>query len=272
MAGWGVGTVMETSIGTRLISPRRAGARRWLVIASLILHAGVIGTYVVLGMMRVERLTPERSRIRVASMPRIDTGGGPDKPESVKPKDPAKPKAVPPKVIVQPTDKAPVEDKATDDTAATDVGDDLPPGGGGGGGGIGPPGEPGCPPNVECVIGDPNPPVVAAAKPVVVQQPTNVAPNVIGALRNYGDPQIHPPDVAQNAMIRDGKTKVFGIVQLCLDAGGRISKTKMLRSTGYPAYDSELLAGVRTWRYDPHRVNGTAVPVCSTVHFNYSIR
>jgi TonB family protein len=265
---------METSIGTRLIPTRRSGARRWLVIASLILHAGVIGTYVVLGMMRIERLTPERSRIRVASMPRIEPGGGPENP-GTRPKDPVKPpKPVPPKVIVQPTDKAPVEDKPTDDTAATDVGDDLPPGGGGGGGGIGPPSdEPGCPPNVECVIGDPDPPaLVTAPKPVVVQAPTNVAPSVIGALRTDGDPQIHPPDTAQNAMIRDGKTKVFGIVQLCLDTSGRISKTKMLRSTGYPAYDSELLAGVRTWRYDPHRVNGTAMPVCSTVHFNYSIR
>ena len=265
---------MVTSIGSNL-TPRRAGARRWLVIASLILHAGVIGTYVVLGMMRIERLAPEKTRIRVASLPKIDPGGASEKPGR-KPDEPVRRDAtVKPPPLVQPPDHPPtihITPVPTDTPASTgggDPNDNRPPGDGGWV--KGPPSDkpPGCPPGVECTGGDPP---TTTVKKDTTTAPTNVAPTVINSLRTDGDPQIHPPDTAQTAMIRDGKTKVFGIVQLCLDTTGRISKTKLLKSTGYPGYDDALLSGVRTWRYEPHRVNGTAVPVCSTVHFNYSIR
>ena len=45
----------------------------------------------------------------------------------------------------------------------------------------------------------------------------------------------------------------------------------MLKSTGFPAYDSKIQSKIRgEWRYEPYNVNGKAVPVCTAVTFIYS--
>jgi len=45
----------------------------------------------------------------------------------------------------------------------------------------------------------------------------------------------------------------------------------MLKSTGFPAYDSKIQTKIRgEWRYKPYNVNGKAVPVCTAVTFIYN--
>ena len=70
---------------------------------------------------------------------------------------------------------------------------------------------------------------------------------------------------------RSGKDRIIGSFKLCLTVTGAIGNVNMLKSTGFPAYDSKIQNKMRSeWRYKPYMVNGKAVPVCTAVTFIYS--
>jgi len=76
------------------------------------------------------------------------------------------------------------------------------------------------------------------------------------------------PELAAMPM---GKDRIIGSFKLCLTVTGAISNVNMLKSTGFPAYDSKIQNKMRSeWRYKPYMVNGKAVPVCTAVTFIYS--
>jgi hypothetical protein len=50
----------------------------------------------------------------------------------------------------------------------------------------------------------------------------------------------------------------------------RCRPVSQIKSTGFPAYDTKLQRGIRTWRYRPYMLDGKAVPVCSAVVFVYT--
>lgn len=102
--------------------------------------------------------------------------------------------------------------------------------------------------------------------------PATVAPSVLAGLRIAGQTQVHPDQVTQNQMIRDGAGQVEAVVKLCIAADGGVGSTRLLRSTRYAEYDAALVAAVAGWRYQPYRLNGAAVPACSTVRFVYTIQ
>ena len=58
--------------------------------------------------------------------------------------------------------------------------------------------------------------------------------------------------------------------KVCVAATGAIEQVHVLKSSGFPAYDEALRAGVRAWRYRPFVINGSAAKVCSIVNFIYS--
>ena len=95
---------------------------------------------------------------------------------------------------------------------------------------------------------------------------------VSGDDRTSGKTKIRPSRETKNLMIRDNVGSVTGIVRLCIGTTGSVTEVQMLRKTGYDDYDSSLLAAVRTWRYRPYQLRGHAVPVCSTVRFNYDLQ
>jgi TonB family protein len=99
-----------------------------------------------------------------------------------------------------------------------------------------------------------------------------VQPGVLAGLRISGQTQVHPDEVTQSQMIRDGAGRAAATVKLCITADGSVGSTRLLISTKYAAYDAALLAAVAGWRYQPYRVNGTAAPACSTVRFVYTIQ
>jgi TonB family protein len=99
-----------------------------------------------------------------------------------------------------------------------------------------------------------------------------IAPTVLKGLRTSGEEQVHPSSPTQNAMLRDGATKVRGVVKLCIATDGSVASAAMSVSTKYDDYDATLLGAVRGWRYQPYTVNGTPVPACSQVTFVYTIK
>ena len=127
---------------------------------------------------------------------------------------------------------------------------------------------PACDPNSPLLNNPPPPPpkVEKAEEPQIVPQ---VA---LEQQRLSGEKNIKPDDQTKLAIKRDGKTRVVTTVKMCLSGGGTVNKVQMLKSSGYPAYDSQIKSTMRGWKYRPFMVNGRAVPVCTSVTFIYNQR
>jgi TonB family protein len=244
--------------------------RRWLVIVSIAVHAAIIGGVIVSDMWKIERLSPDRLGVEIASFQMPSDSGGGDFKESDKKKEERKKDKRPVEKLVQPTE--PVDPPKEPETTTTDTtGDQTPgtPGNGTGGDGLGT-GTPTCeqPP-----CGTDGPGKTGDDKPPVNDdRPPMVDPRVVAGLRISGETQIHPPDSTKAMILHEGKPMVRGTVRLCLDRGGRVTLAQMVGTSGYKDYDARLVAGVRSWRYRPYTVNGKAMPACSVVNFQYKIK
>jgi protein TonB len=118
------------------------------------------------------------------------------------------------------------------------------------------------------VMGAPPPPPPPPPPPA---PPQNVPPTLLEGSRVSGEAKISPDDVTKTEIQRSGKDRVIGSFKLCLTTTGAISNVTMLKSTGFPSYDSKIQGKMRSeWRYKPYMVNGKAVPVCTAVTFVYS--
>jgi protein TonB len=118
------------------------------------------------------------------------------------------------------------------------------------------------------VMGAPPPPPPPPPPPA---PPQNVPPTLLEGSRIAGEKNISPDDVTKTEIQRSGKDRIIGSFKLCLTVGGAISNVSMLKSTGFPAYDTKIQGKMRNeWRYKPYMVNGKAVPVCTAVTFIYS--
>jgi TonB family protein len=104
------------------------------------------------------------------------------------------------------------------------------------------------------------------------RRPTSLDPKVFQGLRISGDPQVHPSSLTQSQMIRDDADRVSGTIRVCLAADGSVASATLARSTKYDDYDATLLSAVASWRYRPYTLDGTPVPACSYVTFNYTMR
>lgn len=81
------------------------------------------------------------------------------------------------------------------------------------------------------------------------------------------------PDAETKSLVAQIRgAKVRGTFRLCLDEAGRVESVLPMKSTGLPAYDRDLLAGMYRWRYSPYAIDGKPVPVCTAVTFIYSQR
>jgi hypothetical protein len=99
--------------------------------------------------------------------------------------------------------------------------------------------------------------------------PNTVSPTVLEGIRISGEKNILPDDATKDEILRSKKTRVIGAFKLCVDATGKVDDVKLIKSTGYGAYDRKLEAGMWTWVYKPYLVNGKAVKVCTAVTFIY---
>lgn len=96
-------------------------------------------------------------------------------------------------------------------------------------------------------------------------EPVSLTPQQLEADRLTGEKNIVPDDETRD-QIAAGPGKVVGSFKLCLDLGGHVSSTEILKSTGFPAYDDEIIAGIEQWTYKPQQQL-----VCTAVTFIYSV-
>jgi TonB family protein len=81
-----------------------------------------------------------------------------------------------------------------------------------------------------------------------------------------GEPAIPPSGAVTHAAA--GKPIAVAIVKLCLDPDGKVASTKILKSSGIPAYDDQLQAEIKaTWAFSPGEADGRPAAVCTTATF-----
>jgi protein TonB len=99
--------------------------------------------------------------------------------------------------------------------------------------------------------------------------PKVVPPKAIDAQRVSGNKNIMPDEATKMQIQRDGNTRIVASVKLCISKTGSVSSTRVVKSSGYPAYDRKITGQMRQWRYAPFMINGKPSPVCSSVMFVY---
>ncbi|HVK76075.1 MAG TPA: TonB family protein, partial [Kofleriaceae bacterium] len=98
------------------------------------------------------------------------------------------------------------------------------------------------------------------------------APTALEALRISGEKNILPDDVTKTEIQRSGKNQFMVPVKVCMSRTGAVESVRIMKSSGFPAYDQKLEREIKKWRYRPFTVNGQAAPVCSVVSFAYRQR
>ena len=261
-----------TQIAQRFASvlpgPTRSNAgRRIFLTVSAVAHVGFAVGFVAVGMWHLEKLDAGRDEMSLSVFtPPGNSGGG------AAPRAAAAVAKKPQRHVVKMLAQPPV---TIDRVITTEQSADLPPGDGGGGDGKGvgiPTIGSGCQ-QAPCGVSEIPallPPVVAPPVVVPVIAPSIVAPSVVAGLRISGETQIAPPDVVATAISRDGATRVIGTFKMCLDERGEVANVTTLKSTKYAGYDDEIKRTMRTWRYRPYLIGGSAAPVCSVVTFSYA--
>lgn len=109
---------------------------------------------------------------------------------------------------------------------------------------------------------------VGTAAPPKVDEPKIVPQVALESQRLSGEKDIQPPNDVAVAIGRTGK-QATGVVKMCLSESGSVSSLNMLKSTGHATYDAKLKSKMREWKYSPYKVNGKAIPVCTSVTFIY---
>lgn len=248
----------------RYVGSRSATQSRWVKVGiaiSVAAHIGVGGALIISAAWQLDRLSIEDSRVGVASLG-LPTAAPPplasSKRERVE-------KKIPVPEPRQPDETAPT---APDDTGSTGEPD---------GHVLGKPGGEGTDLNstntvlgcqgIDCIETMPPPP-----PPEPRQDPPIVTETALKGYLISGKTQIRPPETVKHAMLRSGKDRVDGVVRLCIDERGAITQSKLLSSTGHPDYDRRLVAGVRSWRYQPYTRDGKPIAVCTAIRFVYVLR
>ena len=240
---------------------KRRGWATTFIGASIVLHVIAVVALVVRGYWVIEKLPVPRTEITFASSappppPPPPPGGQKKKTETKKKK----------KKVTEPVQPTKTDEKKPD--TSDDNSDPNPAGveggveGGVAGGVVG-----GVLGGVEggvlggTGVGAP-PPTVKKAKIVPVQ--------VLKGLRIAGESNIRPPSKAAVAIGRSGKARVVATAKMCLTEGGRVKSVSMIKRSGFPSWDRAITSKMKAWKYKPYRVNGKAIPVCTSVTFVYN--
>jgi hypothetical protein len=123
------------------------------------------------------------------------------------------------------------------------------------------------------VLGKPFADVVKSAEiPMPTRMPDNklmmISPHSLH--RISGNRLVVPDDKTKTAIHNAGISRVVGTYQFCINEAGHIGDLAMLRSTGVPPYDAEILREISHWEYAPYVDEGKVIPVCTAVTFVYT--
>jgi len=234
-----------------------------LIAVSVAVHAVAAGALIIRSFWMIEKLTPPEatSVLSLGAPPPPPPPKGRSKPDTLKDQIVKKQKV---QDMVQPEEK-PEEVKPEEIAQEDDDGEDFGVEGGveggvaGGvvGGVLG--GVPGG------TLGG-----TGVAPPPPVQEKPQIVPQVV--LKEYrlsGESDIKPPESVKNLMVKQAMSKTVGTVKMCLSKGGSVQSVRVLKSTGFDDYDATIVRKMQQWKYRPFKVNGKAVPVCTSVTFIY---
>jgi len=246
------------------IRPTRRPRPRILFLLSIAVHVGALILLVSTGLWRLEKLGVDDQPLMVAGGPGAPISEGVE--ETAEPERPKEKKG--PRRTTRDTTQAQGAAASEDDGGGDDTGGGEDQGAGDGLGlGLFPCGEGGsCSPILDQ-------PAKAPPPRRVVEEEKIVIAHLIEGARIEGNPRIEPPDSVRQAMVRAGQNMVKGDVKMCLDREGKVRSLRVLRSTGHDEYDQRLLAGMRSWRYRPYKLDsGAKVSVCTVVTFIYRVQ
>jgi len=99
--------------------------------------------------------------------------------------------------------------------------------------------------------------------------PMTVSSHLVEKYRKSGRKDIAPDRRDRAAIRKSHAAKVLGIVTMCLDVKGRVTSTRLIRSTGYPRYDRKILREMGRWRFRPIQFWRKPTAVCTTVKHVY---
>jgi TonB family protein len=247
--------------------------RKILIGVSIAGHAALFAGVFVSSVWNIEQLDHDsklRTSLAVIAPPVFESGSFSLPEQKLVPK-----RHEPPKVAVkeprqprQPKDDLKIEPPPGPDGAGDGKGHGRGPGGGDGPPGGDPCQEPGgCQPLVA-----PPPPPPELPPPPPPPKPSLVRPEILRGLRVGGETAIHPPRDVYEQMYRAGDHQVRASITLCLNERGTVAQVTLTRSTGYRAYDEQLVGAARRWIYNPYTVNGRPVPACGVVTFQYEMK
>lgn len=116
----------------------------------------------------------------------------------------------------------------------------------------------------------PPPPSKGKRPPIAMAQRKFVT--LMEGRRIVGERRIVPDDATKSEIAQYRASKITGTFRLCLDEAGHVESVLPMRSTGFPAYDRDLLAKMSLWKYSPYTIDGQPVSVCTGITFIYSQR
>lgn len=96
-----------------------------------------------------------------------------------------------------------------------------------------------------------------------------VPASTLEALRIAGDPDIVPNDKARKAIVASGKEQVRSAFKVCVDAEGNVPSASMLKTSGFPEYDSQIKEQLKIWRFRPYERDGVPADACAAFTFLY---
>ena len=105
-----------------------------------------------------------------------------------------------------------------------------------------------------------------------VVEPPVLPPHVAKGLRLSGNEQIYPPEMTRVEMLHQGKDVVQATIQVCVSRDGDVDSVRLIKKTGFKAYDDVLAREIREWRYKPYLVDGKKSPMCTVAVVIYRMK
>ncbi len=96
-----------------------------------------------------------------------------------------------------------------------------------------------------------------------------VPASTLEPLRIAGDPAIVPNDKARKDIVASGKEQVRSAFKVCVDEEGNVTGTSMLKTSGFPEYDSQIKEQLKIWRFRPYERDGVPADACAAFTFLY---
>ncbi|RYZ08215.1 MAG: serine/threonine protein kinase [Myxococcales bacterium] len=134
-------------------------------------------------------------------------------------------------------------------------------------------------PEVKLPAPEPSPRAMApTATPLAPPSPNSVAPTGPRSISSklahrqlLTNPSSEAARIQVPELLRRTQQRFGATVNLCVDAGGRVTQVSIVRSAG-PALDPQITRALSNWRYRPLMEDGKATPFCYVLNYQLDAR